>query len=250
MSLFRIGGAAGLRASRFAVPVNARFVSSSPNGIKTSTSDAPTTPNKESTLINQESPSEAMTRHQPDYEATIDHGTSYAIPPFALKTLLLTLWDRQFSPVPKRVMDGSEPGESLPGAVLSGAPTDLQARTVRYEFLPKRARSLTDLNHSIYRPTKPATQSGTWHQHHWRMDWDILQRGHRWENPLMGWQSSADCMQGTNMKFKSKEDAIAFAQKQGYEYFVQEPNVRRFVPKSYANNFLHEPKKIKNIKTK
>ena len=37
-----------------------------------------------------------------------------------------------FSPIPKRVMDGSEPGESVPAAVLSGAPTDLQARTVRY----------------------------------------------------------------------------------------------------------------------
>ena len=29
-------------------------------------------------------------------------------------------------------MDGSEPGEVLPAAVLSGAPVDLQARTVRY----------------------------------------------------------------------------------------------------------------------
>jgi NADH dehydrogenase (ubiquinone) Fe-S protein 4 len=102
----------------------------------------------------------------------------------------------------------------------------------------------------IYRPAKPATQSGTWHAHHWRMDWDILQKGHRWENPLMGWQSSADGMQGTNLTFKSKEDAIMFAQKQGYEYFVQEPNDRRFVPKAYSNNFLHESKKLKHIKTK
>ena len=90
MSLFRIGGAASLRVSRFAAPVNARFVSNLPNGIKTSTSDAPTTPNKDSSLINQESPSEAMTRHQPDYEATIDHGTSYAMLLPATKTLLLT----------------------------------------------------------------------------------------------------------------------------------------------------------------
>lgn len=29
-------------------------------------------------------------------------------------------------------MDGSEPGGTVPAAVLSGAPTDLQARTVRY----------------------------------------------------------------------------------------------------------------------
>lgn len=82
------------------------------------------------------------------------------------------------------------------------------------------------------------------------MDWDPLSRGHRWENPLMGWQSSADFMQGERMFFKSKEDAIAFAEKQGYEYFVQEPNERRIVPKAYANNFLHSPKKLKTIRTK
>jgi hypothetical protein len=51
--------------------------------VKTSTSDAPGTPNKASSLISKETPSEAMTRHQPDYEATIDHGTSYETLPFA-----------------------------------------------------------------------------------------------------------------------------------------------------------------------
>jgi NADH dehydrogenase (ubiquinone) Fe-S protein 4 len=109
---------------------------------------------------------------------------------------------------------------------------------------------LSDHPTRIYKASKPATQSGTWHGHHWRMDWDILQKGHRWENPLMGWQSSGDYMQGTHLNFKSKEDAILFAQKQGYEYFVQEPNERRFVPKAYANNFVHEPKKLKHIRTK
>ena len=51
--------------------------------------------------------------HQPDYTATIDHGTS------------------RYSPVPRRVMNGSEPGHVTPAAVVSGAPVDLQARTVR-----------------------------------------------------------------------------------------------------------------------
>lgn len=41
---------------------------------------------------------------------------------------------RTYTPVPKRVMDGSEEGEVLPAAVLSGAPIELQARTVRYVF--------------------------------------------------------------------------------------------------------------------
>jgi NADH dehydrogenase (ubiquinone) Fe-S protein 4 len=108
----------------------------------------------------------------------------------------------------------------------------------------------TNNNRSIYRPAKTATQSGDWHGPSWLMDWDPLAKGHRWENPLMGWQSSADFMQGERIHFKSKEDAIAFANKQGYEYFVQEPNERRFVPKAYANNFSHIPGRLKVIMTK
>ncbi|KAK8105776.1 uncharacterized protein PG998_003751 [Apiospora kogelbergensis] len=150
-----------------------------------------------------------------DYGAHIDKATS------------------MFTPVPKQVQDGSEDVNVLPAAVLSGAPIELQARTVR-----------------IFKPSKPATQSGNWGSHHWRMDWDVLAKGHRWENPLMGWQSSGDMMQGTHLNFKTKEDAIAFAEKQGYEYFVQAPQERKFTPKAYANNFMYTPNKLKHIRTK
>lgn len=104
--------------------------------------------------------------------------------------------------------------------------------------------------HRIYKEAKPATQSGGWKGHHWRMDWDILPKGHRWENPLMGWQSSGDMMQGTRIFFESREDAIRFAEKQGYEYYVQEPNTRAFKPKSYANNFTYSAGKLKMARTK
>lgn len=66
----------------------------------------------------------------------------------------------------------------------------------------------------------------------------------------MGWQSSGDVMQGTKMTFQTKEDAILFANKQGYEYYVQEPNVRRMVPKAYATQFIHSPGKLKQARTK
>ena len=66
----------------------------------------------------------------------------------------------------------------------------------------------------------------------------------------MGWQSSGDVMQGTNIHFGSREDAIHFAEKQGYEYFVQEPNSRKIAPKAYANNFLYTDRKLKHIRTK
>ena len=44
---------------------------------------------------------------------------------------LVTTLPRTFSPIPKRVMDGSEPGDVVPAAVLSGAPVELQARVAR-----------------------------------------------------------------------------------------------------------------------
>jgi len=162
----------------------------------------------------KETAAAGLPRNVPDYSAPIDMATS------------------TFTPVPKHVQDGSEEG-ILPAAVLSGAPIEMQARTVR-----------------IYKPSKPATQSGTQIGTRWRIDWDVLGKGHRWENPLMGWQSSGDAVQGTHIHFKTKEDAIAFAEKQGYEYFVQEPNTRKITPKAYANNFLYSPGKLKHIRTK
>jgi NADH dehydrogenase (ubiquinone) Fe-S protein 4 len=69
----------------------------------------------------------------------------------------------------------------------------------------------------VFQPTRNTMQSGGAKGERWRIDWDILPGGGRWENPLMGWASSADYMQGTRITFRSKEDAIRFAEKQGGE---------------------------------
>ncbi|KAL5601367.1 hypothetical protein BROUX41_002646 [Berkeleyomyces rouxiae] len=159
-------------------------------------------------------PATVPASNQPDYTIEPDRATS------------------TFTPVPKRVQIGNE-DMPVSAAISSGAPIELQGRQVR-----------------IYKESKPATQSGEWKSHHWRMDWDVLAKGHRWENPLMGWQSSADAMQGTRINFESKEDAIRFAEKQGYEYFVQEPQQRKIVPKAYANNFMYSAGKLKHVRTK
>lgn len=83
MSFIRARSIAQLRAVRIAHPVNARFFSTPTDGsVKVSPADAPTTPPKDSSLINKEAPGEAMARHQPDYNATIDHATSYVLPSF------------------------------------------------------------------------------------------------------------------------------------------------------------------------
>ena len=66
----------------------------------------------------------------------------------------------------------------------------------------------------------------------------------------MGWQSSGDFMQGTKLNFKTKGDAIRFAEKQGYEYFVQEPQERRLKPKQYQAQFVHNYGPLKQVRTK
>ncbi|KAG9242290.1 NADH-ubiquinone oxidoreductase 21kDa subunit [Calycina marina] len=206
---------AGAPATRRVIPGAVRWDSTTAMGTPLTTSDKATQTDEKS-VVSQDAPTGLHPKfNQPDYSAEVDQATS------------------SFSPIPKHLFNGSEDGEVLAAAVLSGAPNELSARTVR-----------------IYKPAKTATQSGDWHGHHWRMDWDILPKGHRWENPLMGWQSSADFMQGTHVTFNSKEAAIAFAEKQGYEYFVQEPNTRKFAVKAYANNFLWSDKKLKHIRTK
>ncbi|KAF8315920.1 hypothetical protein DL93DRAFT_819875 [Clavulina sp. PMI_390] len=117
--------------------------------------------------------------------------------------------------------------------VVSGAPHELQHRAVR-----------------IYQPTRNTMQSGGAKGEKWRIDFDVLQGGGRWENPLMGWASSADYMQGTRVSFNTKEDAIHFAEKQGWDYFIQQPTVKRIPPKNYAENYRHHPGKIRIAHTK
>nr|CAG8465567.1 9950_t:CDS:2 [Entrophospora candida] len=102
----------------------------------------------------------------------------------------------------------------------------------------------------IFKPAPSAAQSGTHNSKHWRIDFDILEGGSKWENPLMGWPSSADSVQALQLKFRSKEDAIRFAEKQGWEYFIQENREVEFHKKSYSDNYKYSPGKLRIIKTK
>ncbi len=102
----------------------------------------------------------------------------------------------------------------------------------------------------IYKPAKSATQSGSWGSRDWKIDFDVLGKANRWENDLIGYQGSGDYLQALELKFHTKEDAIRFAQGQGYDYYVQEPKARSFTPKQYAENFIHSKGPLKNIRTK
>ena len=88
----------------------------------------------------------------------------------------------------------------------------------------------------IYLPTKSAMQSGKGKTEKWVLEF-VSQKSKY--NPLMGWESSKDTNSQIKLNFSSKEQAIEYANKNNIKYKLIEPNKKKFVIKSYANNFLN-----------
>ena len=88
----------------------------------------------------------------------------------------------------------------------------------------------------IYIPSKTATQSGLGKEDKWILEFDTKDTT---TNPLMGWESSSDTLGEIKMEFTTKEKAIEYAKNNGIIYKVIEPNKKRFVIKSYAENFTN-----------
>ncbi|XP_055490033.1 NADH dehydrogenase [ubiquinone] iron-sulfur protein 4, mitochondrial [Leucoraja erinacea] len=86
----------------------------------------------------------------------------------------------------------------------------------------------------IFVPARNAMQSGANNTKLWKMEFDTRER---WENPLMGWASTADPLSNAVLTFTSKDDAIAFVEKNGWRYEVEEKQVKATRPKSYGENF-------------
>ncbi|MEQ8823632.1 MAG: ETC complex I subunit [Filomicrobium sp.] len=87
----------------------------------------------------------------------------------------------------------------------------------------------------IYRPAKTAMQSGLARTRDWRLEHEPAAA--REVEPLMGWTSSGDMKSQIQLDFDSKEEAIAYAERNGIPYRVVEPKPRKPVKKSYADNF-------------
>ena len=87
----------------------------------------------------------------------------------------------------------------------------------------------------IYKPAKTAMQSGLGNTKDWAVDFDPEEP--RQVEPLMGWTSSSDMRQELRLRFASKEEAVAYCERNGiaYQVFETTPPVRRGM--SYADNF-------------
>ena len=86
----------------------------------------------------------------------------------------------------------------------------------------------------IYKPTKTAMQSGRRNTKNWLLEFDTLDTG---IDPLMGWESSTDTLTELKLEFSTKELAIDYAKKNKIDFELIEPQKRKIVKKSYADNF-------------
>ena len=87
----------------------------------------------------------------------------------------------------------------------------------------------------IYIPTKNSMQSGLGKSDKWLIDFVTEDTG---INPLMGWETSSNTLSELNLEFPTKELAIEYAKKNKIDFEIIEPQKRKTVKKSYADNFL------------
>jgi hypothetical protein len=87
----------------------------------------------------------------------------------------------------------------------------------------------------IYKPARTAMQSGPARTKEWVLEHEPERP--REIDPLMGWTSSRDTRTQVALAFDTKEEAIAYAERNGIAYRLSEPAPRRTQRKSYSDNF-------------
>ena len=78
-------------------------------------------------------------------------------------------------------------------------------------------------------------QSGLRKTKNWLLEFDTLNTG---INLLTGWETSNDTMSEVKLEFETKEQAINYAKKNNINYYIVEPQEKKFIKKSYSENFI------------
>lgn len=87
----------------------------------------------------------------------------------------------------------------------------------------------------IYKPAKTAMQSGQANTKDWVIDFEP--EVPRQVEPLMGWTSSFDTRAQVRLRFETKEEAIAYCEREGVAYQVFESTPAKRARISYSDNF-------------
>jgi len=89
----------------------------------------------------------------------------------------------------------------------------------------------------IYRPARTAMQSGQAKSKRWLLEYEPEEA--RRVEPLMGWTSSGDMKSQLKLWFDTKEEAVAYCERNGIPFRVHEPGGTAFKPMSYSDNFKY-----------
>jgi hypothetical protein len=87
----------------------------------------------------------------------------------------------------------------------------------------------------IYVPSKTPMQSGVGKNKLWIIEFETEDTG---INPLMGWESSSDTLSEVKLEFTTKDLAIEYAKKNKIDFEIIDPNKKKVIKKSYADNFI------------
>ncbi|HXT06235.1 MAG TPA: ETC complex I subunit [Roseiarcus sp.] len=88
----------------------------------------------------------------------------------------------------------------------------------------------------IFLPTRSAMQAGQ-AKDDWLLEYEPERP--REIEPLMGWTSSSDMKSQVTLRFDSREQAIAYAERNGIAYRVEAPKPQSRKIISYSDNFRY-----------
>ena len=87
----------------------------------------------------------------------------------------------------------------------------------------------------IFQQPKTSMQSGQANTHDWILEYG--QSEQRQQDPLMGWFGSGDTKSQLHLHFPTRDEAVAYAERQEIPYDIELPTPRVHRAKAYADNF-------------
>jgi hypothetical protein len=87
----------------------------------------------------------------------------------------------------------------------------------------------------IYQIPKNAMQSGRARTDDWVLEFERTEQ--RRVDPLMGWVGSGDTQAQVRLVFGTREEAVAYAEREGIPHEVELPRKPVMRPKAYSDNF-------------
>jgi hypothetical protein len=87
----------------------------------------------------------------------------------------------------------------------------------------------------IYQPPKNAMQSGKANTKVWVLEFEPASA--RWPDPLMGWTQTTDLNGQVKLPFDTREEAVAYANRYGIPFRLDDPKPAKRIIKAYADNF-------------